>query len=124
NGDGNDDAGSPAERQEAHGQHDGDRLHQALGELRDGLEDDVRLIGDQLHVDADGQLACKLGNLVLDVAPERQHVAADGHSYGKADRRLAIVAEHGLRLIDVGTLHRGNVAQPEEAVVEAEVHRL
>ena len=56
-GDGDHDAGPPAERQEADRQHDGDRLHQALGELADGLLHHMRLVGDEVHVDADGQVA-------------------------------------------------------------------
>src|SRR5262249_18857726 len=123
-GDGNDDAGSPTKRQETHVEHDCNRLHQALGELADGLVNDVRLVGDQVHVNADGQPACKLGNLAFDVVPKRQHVTADGHRYGETDGRLAVVAEHGLWWVDVGALHSGDVAQPEETVVEAEVHRL
>ena len=57
----------------------------------------------------------------LDVVPERQDVAAGGHRDGEADRRLAVVAEHRLRRIDIAALDRGDVAQAEEAVVEAEV---
>ena len=63
-------------------------------------------------------------DLLLDVVAERQHVAAGGHGDGKPDRRLAVVAEHRLRGIDVAALDGGDVAQAEEAVVEAKVDRL
>ena len=47
--------GTPAERQEAHPQHDGDGLDQRLDELTDGLLDDVRLVRDEMRLDADRQ---------------------------------------------------------------------
>ena len=49
-------AGPPAERQEAHRSTMAIGFHQRLDELADRFLDDVRLVGDQAHVDADRQL--------------------------------------------------------------------
>ena len=71
-----------------------------------------------------GRSRDELGDALLDVVAERQHVAAGGHGDGEADRRLAVVAEHRLRRVDVGAPDGGDVAQAEEAVVGAEVDGL
>jgi hypothetical protein len=122
-GDGDDDAGSPAQRQKAHQQHDGDGFHQRLDELVDRLLHHVRLIGDQAHVDADRQLGRYLFGALANVLAERQRIAARGHGDGEPDGRLAVVAEHGLRRIDVAASHLGDIAQAEEAAVRLEVDR-
>ena len=81
----------------------------------------MRLVGDQIELDADGQVARHPRRALLDVLAQRQRVAAGSHGDRQADRRLAVVAEHGLRRIDIAALDLGDVAQPEEAVVGAEV---
>ena len=96
-------------------------LHQGLGELADGLVHHVRLIGDEVHVDADRQVRGELRDALLDVLAQRQRIAALLHGDGEPDRRLAVVAEHRLRRIDVGALDLGDVVQPEEALAGAEV---
>ena len=123
-GDGDDDAGTPAERQEAHAQHDGDGLDQRLDELADGLLDDVRLVCDEMRLDADRQVRGQLGEPLLHVLAERQHIGVLGHRDGEADRRRAVVAEHRLLRVDVGAADFGDVAQAKEPAVDAEVDGL
>ena len=108
-GDGNNDAGPPAERQEADAEHDGDRLHQRLGELADGLVHDVWLVGDQMRLDTDRHITRNLGHACLDVPAECLDVAVASHGDGKADGRLAIVSERRLRRIDVAAPDGGDV---------------
>ncbi len=97
-----DDAGPPAERDEADRRARWRSPRQALGELADRLFDDMRLVGDEVHVDADRQLARDLPAMrVLRWFAERQHVAARAHRDGEPDRRLAVEAEHRLRRIGV-----------------------
>ena len=119
-----DDAGTPAERQKAHAEHDGDGLDQRLDELADRFLDDLRLVRDEMRLDADRQVGGELGEPLLDVLAELQNVGVLGHRDGEADRRLAVVAEHRLLRVDVGAPHLGDVAQAEEPAVDAEVDSL
>ena len=58
------------------------------------LSDRHGLIGDQHRLDADRQIGGDLRHRPLDVLAEREDVAAVAHGDGKADRRLAVDAEH------------------------------
>ena len=58
-----------------------------------------RLIGDQLRLDADRQIGGDLAMAFLMFLPKREDVAAVAHGDRKADRRLAVDAEHRLRRI-------------------------
>ena len=71
-----------------------------------------------------GRSRGQLGEPLLDVLAERQHVGVLGHGDGEADRRLAVVAEHRLLRVDVAAADLGDIAQPEEPAVDAEVDRL
>ncbi len=77
-------------------EHDGDRLEQGFREAADGLFDDQRLVGDEVHADADRQLGLHLAHLRLQLIAELQQVAAGAHGDGEADRRLTIEAEQRL----------------------------
>ena len=65
-----------------------------LREAADRLLDDRRLVGDQMHADADRQFALDGGHPCLQGLAEAQQVAARLHADGDADRRLAVEAEH------------------------------
>ena len=56
-GDGDHQPGAQAEAQEADRQHDHHGLEQGAREAADRLVDDRRLVGDEMHADADRQLA-------------------------------------------------------------------
>ena len=73
------DAGAPAERQEAHPEDDGDSFDQRFDELADGFLDDLRLVGDQVDLDADRQIRGDPGQTFLDVLAECQDVGVFGH---------------------------------------------
>ena len=74
----NDDAGAPAERQEAHDQDDSERLAEALDEFRYRFVDDVGLISDLGHLDADRQLGCNGFIACLRLSPSVIMLAPSG----------------------------------------------
>ena len=65
----------------------------ALVKPDDRLLDDDRLIGDEMHADADRQFADDLDHLLLQRLAELQQVRAGLHADGKADGRLAVEPE-------------------------------
>ena len=72
-----DQAGAQAEADEADDEHDRDRLEQRLGEAADGLLDHLRLVGDQMHVDADRQIGRDRGpSRCCSASPNSQQVGA------------------------------------------------
>src|SRR6476620_617052 len=56
--------------------------------------------------------------------PEHKNVAALGHRDREADRQRAVVSEHGLLWVDVGAVHFGDIAQPEEPAIGTKVNCL
>ena len=113
--------GPHAQAHEADHQHDRDGLEQGLGEAADRLLDHDGLIGHEVHADADGQFADDLVHLLLQRLAELQQVRAGLHADGKADGRLALEPEQRLRRVDVAAADGGDVAEAEEAVVDAQV---
>ena len=81
------------------------------------------MIGDERRLDADRQVGRDLVHGPLNVAAERQDVAALPHGDGEADGRLAVDPEHRLRRIDEDAPDVGNVAQSEQAAVRGDVDR-
>ena len=81
----------------------------------------MRLVGDQDGRDADRQIGGDPVHRLLDVAAERQDVAALAHGDGETDRRLAVDAEQGLRRIGEAATDFGDVAQADHAAVRDEV---
>ena len=119
-----DDARAPAEREEAHGQHDDDGFDQGLDELADGLFNDLRLVGHQVRFDAGRQIGRRLGEALLEMLAECQDVAVLPHRDGEADGGAAVVSEYRLLWVSVAPLHLGDVAQPKESAIEAEIDGL
>ena len=119
-----DDARAPTEREEAHGQDDGDGFDQGLDELADGLFNDLRLVGHQVRFDAGRQIGRRLGEALLDMLAECQDVAVLPHRDGEANSGAAVVSEYRLLWVSVAPLHLGDVAQPEESAIEAEIDGL
>ena len=89
----------------------------------DRLLDDHRLVGDQMHADADRQLADDPVHLVVQRLAELEQIGAGLHADGQPDRRLAVEAEQRRRRVGVAAGDGGDVAQAEEAVVDAQVDR-
>ncbi len=121
-GAGHDRAGAQSEAQQADRHHDGDRLPQRLHELADRMVHDLRLIVHQVCLDPDRQARGDLGHRALDVAAEREHVAALAHRDAEADRGLAVDPEHRLRRIRIAALDGAEIGQAEQAAIEREVH--
>ena len=93
----------------------------ASREAADRLLDHGRLVGDEMHADADRQLAHDLAHCAAQRLAELEQVAVGLHADGEADRRLAVEAEQRLRRVGVAARDGGDVGQPEEAVVDAQV---
>ena len=104
-------AGAQAEAEEADGKDDGDGLPQRLHEVVDRVLDGNRLVGDQRRLDADRQVRRDLGHGALDIAPERQHVAALAHGDGEPDALPSVDAEHRLRRVGGAARDVRDVAQ-------------
>ena len=119
-----DEPGAHAEAEKAHQQHDDDGLAERLGEAADGLFDDPRLIGDKMHADADRQRRLDLAHLGFQRRAEVEQVAALAHGDGEADGGLAVIAEQHFGRIDIAATNVGDIGQPEEAVVDAQIDRL
>ena len=83
--------------------------------------DHVRLVGDQDRCDADRQIIGDPVHRLLDVAAQRQDVAALAHRDAETDRRLAVHAEQGLRRVGEAATDFGDVAQTDHAPVRDEI---
>ena len=116
-----DEARPHAEADEADDHDDGDGLPQRGHELADGGSDRYGLVGNQLRLDADRQVAGDLGHDLLDVLAQCEDVAAVAHGDGKPDRRLAVHAKHRLRWIREGAADLGDVAEAKHAAADREV---
>ena len=116
-------AGAQAEAEQADRQDDGDGLPQRLHELVDRVLDGHGLVGDQRRLDADRQVRRDLRHGLLDVAPERQDVAALAHGDGEPDGVLPVDAEHRLRRVGGTARDARDVAQADHPAVRDEVDR-
>jgi hypothetical protein len=118
-----DDAGAHAQADERHDQHDGERLEQRGDELLERLVDDLGLVGDAVHGDADGQGGLDFGHRPFERLAQGLHVAARRHDDAQPDHRLALEAHRDLLRILVAALDLGHVGQSERAAVGAEGQR-
>ena len=75
----------------------------------------------RVRLDADRQLGLDLGHRPLDVAAERQDVAAVAHRDREPDRGLAVHPEHRLRRVGIAAADLGDVAQADDPVAGDEV---
>ena len=92
NGQGDDQAGPPAERQERNHEHDADRLGQRLEKLVDRLADDLRLVRDAAELDADGQILLDALQSLLDGGAHLGDVGAGHHGGAEQHRLPALIA--------------------------------
>ena len=118
----NDDAGAPAEREEAHDQHDHQRLGKGLDEFRHRLVDDVRLIGDLSNLDSDRKLVGNGIHRLLQVGAEADNIGAILHGNAQPKRRLAVLAHDETGRVLVAVFDRCNVAEPEDLSVRLHRH--
>ena len=75
-----------------------------------------------MHADADRQRPFDVPHLGLQGLAELQEVSALRHGDAEADRRLAVDSEHRIRGVFVPPRDGGDVAQPKETIVHAQVH--
>ena len=118
-----DGAGAHSEGDEADAKDDGDGLPQRLHEVGHGVLHGDGLVGDERRFDADGQVRLDLGHGVLDVAPEREHIAALAHGDGEPDALLSVDAEHRLRRVGRAARDARDVAQTDHPAVRDEIDR-
>src|SRR3954447_3663397 len=85
--------------------------------------DDDGLIGDKMSVDADRQVRFDLTHPFVDALAEIQDVAAGRHRDDHADRGLAVVPEDRRRRIGIAAPDHGQIGQPVELAVGAQVDR-
>ena len=74
-----------------------------------------------MHADADRQFGDDLAHLLLQRLAEVQQVGAGLHADGKPDGGPAIVTEQCLRRVEVAAADHCDVAETEEAIVDAQV---
>ncbi len=77
-----------------------------------------------MHPDAHRQVFDHLVHALFQSRAEHLDIAAGLHADGQAQRRLAVVAEHRRRRVDVAALDIGDIGQAEEAVVDLQVDGL
>ena len=86
------------------------------------MSDDLRLVGDLRHFDADRKLGEDRIHCNLEVLAERDDVGAVLHGDAKPERRLATLAHDEARWVLVATLDGRDVAEPEHAPVDLYGH--
>ena len=121
NRDDDDGARAQAEAHHAHREDDGDRLPQRFHEFTDRFADRFRLVRHHDRFDADRQVGLQLLHGLLDVAAEREHVAAVAHGNRQAQAGLAVDAEDRIRRIGVLPLHLSDVGQSDDPFAHGEV---
>ena len=84
--------------------------------------DGIGLVGDHDRLDADRQIGLQLLHGLLDVAAQREHVAAVAHGNRQAQAGLAVDAEDRLRRVGNFPPDLGDVGQPYDPVAHGEVH--
>ena len=112
-----------AEADQADREDDGDGLPEGLHELVHRVLDRHGLVGDERRLDPDRQVRDDLRHGLLDVASERQDVAALAHGDGEPDGVLSVDAEHRLRRIGGTARHARDVAQADHPAVRDEIDR-
>jgi hypothetical protein len=123
NGERDHEAGPHAERDEADGEDDRHRLPQGFHELGDRASHRHRLIGDEMGSDPQRQIGGRFRDRRVDILAERQNVAPLGHRNRKADRGLAIDAEHRLGRVRIAAPDRRDVTEAQQAPVDGEIGR-
>ena len=120
NGDRDDEAGTPADRDERDDEHDGERLDQRFGELVDGVGDDRGLIGNLRDLDAVRQRRFEIGQGRVDVLADAGDVEARRHDDADLDRVLAVEAVlAGERVLEAASDGR-DVAETHDLAAELE----
>ncbi len=113
-------AGAHTEGEEAHQQHDHERLDQHLDELTDAGLHRRRLVGDLAQLHAGRQFLLQASELLLQCLAEHQDVAAALHRYGEAKGRLAHEAHPRCRRVVETAVHFGHITDAERAPSDAD----
>ncbi len=101
-----DQAGTQAEAQERHEQHDDDRLGERADELVHRALHGLRHARDGIDLDPDGELRLDARDLARQVGAELDDVATLRHRHADAQRFLALPAHLLLRRVDVAAVTR------------------
>ncbi|VVO34929.1 hypothetical protein PS689_05306 [Pseudomonas fluorescens] len=115
--------GADAQADETDHQYDQDRFEQGAGEAADGFFDHVGLARHQVHINAQRQFGGQFLDALLQLRAERLNVSALFHGHRQTDGRLTVEAEQGRGRVGVAPLDRGQIAEAEEAVAEAQIDR-
>ena len=117
---GDHDAGAPAEEQEGHGQHDGQRLQERALELPDRLRHHPRLVGVLLDLDPGRHLLPDLSEPLLQRLAEVQHVAVLLHGHADGQDRNAVVTDAEAGRVLIAGAHGGDVGQSQQLAADLE----
>ncbi|TLD45621.1 MAG: hypothetical protein FAZ92_02110 [Accumulibacter sp.] len=110
-----DGAGAQAEADEGNHEDDHHRLGERRHEEVHRLADDLRLVGDDVQVDADRQLPLQAFASGVQPFAEPDHVATAVHRDADADRIVSLHPHARRRWIGKATLDAGDVTEAEEA---------
>ena len=114
---------APAEEQQRHRQHDGQRFEERALELPHRFGDHLRLVGILLDRHAQGQCGLDLVELRIEVLAEREGVAVAYHRHPDRERRGAVVAHAERRRVVVAGMHCGDVGQAQCVAADLDRHR-
>ena len=120
NGQGDDQAGPPAKRQERNHEHDADRLGQRLEKLVDRFADDLRLVRDAAELDADGQILLDALQSLLDGGTHLGDVGTGHHGGAKQHRLPALISGLCRRGVLEASPDVGDIAEPESLLPGAQ----
>ena len=112
--DGNDDAGAPAEGDEADEEDDSQGLDKAFLKIADVAGDDLALVVQAREMDAERQGGGDAGEPGGNALAQVEDVAAIGHGDAQAEGRMAAEAHGRDGRLDGGAVDGGEVGQAEE----------
>ena len=112
-----DEARAPAERDEAHAEHDRQRFEKRTREFEHRRVDHFGLIGDARIDDPARQVGLELGERRVERLAERENIAALLHDDADFERGLALGADEIGGRVLVAVRHVGDVAEAERLAV-------
>src|SRR6185312_16809805 len=119
-GDGDDQTGAPADRQERHREHDYQRLAQRMHEFADGVRHHLRLVGDLVDRNAVGQGRLKTLVGVFDGSTHVGDVEAFRHYHADLHAVMAVEAVFVLFGVLKAGRYGGDIAEARDLVASAQ----
>ncbi len=108
---------APAQRDKADEQHDRQGLDERVHEFTDSVLDHLRLIRNQLDIDALRHRLHEFRGRVGNVLAELQNVGALGRYHTDTERGLAFLTHHKAGWVDETMGDGRDIAEPEHAAI-------